>query len=129
MKLKKLTINILVVDVEETVSFYQQYFHAQVIAMVPERAPIEFAIIQIDEVTIMFQSVKSATAETKVFEGVALGGSFTLYLDVDDVAAWHEKLTGVLPIVTELHKTFYNTSEFTVQDINGYVITFAQDLS
>jgi len=76
----------------------------------------------------MFQTVKSATSETKIFEGVSLGGSFMLYLDVDNAAQWHEKLTGVLPIIHELHKTFYNTYEFTVQDINGYIITFAQDI-
>lgn len=128
MILNKLTINLLVVDVEETIAFYEQYFHANILVSVPEKAPYDFAMVQIDSVTLMFQSVKSATSETKIFDGVALGGSFTLYLDVDDVAAWYENLNGVLPIINELHQTFYNTSEFTVQDINGYIITFAQDL-
>lgn len=128
MKLSKLTINLLVVDIDETIAFYEQYFHAKMLAKVPEQGLVDFAMVQIDTVTLMFQTVRSATAETKVYEGVTLGGSFMIYLDVDDAKQWYDKLNGVLPIVHELHNTFYNTCEFTVQDINGYIITFAQDL-
>ena len=31
-------------------------------------------------------------------------------------------------IVVDLHDTFYNMKEFTVRDINGYYLTFAEEI-
>ena len=54
--LKKLTPNLMVEDVEQTLRFYGEVLGFEVITTVPEQPPFGFAIVRRDEVELMFQS-------------------------------------------------------------------------
>lgn len=55
-----------------------------------------------------------------------LGGSFVLYLEVDDIVSLYQTLPSVTQIVQPLHHTEYGTQEFTCLDPSGYRLMFAQ---
>jgi lactoylglutathione lyase len=131
--MKKLTPNLMVADVNATAMFYQQVFGFQIVATVPDMAEPDsgkwqFAIITREDVTIMFQNQKTLVEDAPVFLGKPMGGTFTLYIDVEDVRGLFEKVKSKVTLLKEgLYETFYGTTEFTIQDPNGYVLTFAQD--
>ena len=124
--LKKLTPNLMVEDVNETVTFYQDVLGFALLASVPEEGQFNWAMMQHDAVEIMFQSRASLTEDVPLFKDKAIGGSLTLYIDVEDIKGLYGQVQNRVAILHEMSTTFYGTREFTIQDCNGYVLTFAQ---
>jgi uncharacterized glyoxalase superfamily protein PhnB len=52
-----------------------------------------------------------------------------LYVSTDDVEADYARLQGSVDVREPLRETFYGTREFIIRDINGFWITFGQELS
>ena len=48
------------------------------------------------------------------------------FIEMDDLDEFYEKAKIVGEIVQEKHETFYGTKEFSMRDINGYVLMFAE---
>ena len=126
MVLKKLTPNLMVEDVNETVTFYQDVLGFALLATVPEEGQFNWAMMQHDAVEIMFQSRASLTEDVPLFKDKAIGGSLTLYIDVEDIKGLYGQVQNRVTIFHEMTTTFYGTREYTIQDCNGYVLTFAQ---
>ena len=126
MVLKKLTPNLMVEDVNETVTFYQDVLGFALLASVPEEGQFNWAMMQHDAVEIMFQSRASLTKDVPLFKDKAIGGSLTLYIDVEDIKGLYGQVQNRVTILHEMATTFYGTREFTIQDCNGYILTFAQ---
>jgi len=126
MVLKKLTPNLMVEDVNETVTFYQDVLGFALLASVPEEGQFNWAMMQHDAVEIMFQSRASLTKDVPLFKDKAIGGSLTLYIDVEDIKGLYGQVQNRVTILHEMTTTFYGMREFTIQDCNGYVLTFAQ---
>ncbi len=124
--LKKLTPNLMVEDANETVNFYQDVLGFALVASVPEEGQFNWAMMQHDAVEIMFQSRASLTEDVPLFKDKAIGGSLTLYIDVEDIKGLYGQVQNRVTILHEMTTTFYGTREFTIQDCNGYVLTFAQ---
>ncbi len=124
--LKKLTPNLMVEDVNETVTFYQDVLGFALLATVPEEGQFNWAMMQHDAVEIMFQGRASLTEDVPLFKDKAIGGSLTLYIDVEDIKGLYGQVQNRVTILHEMTTTFYGTREFTIQDCNGYVLTFAQ---
>ena len=51
-----------------------------------------------------------------------------LYVRTDDVDQLYERLKGRVEIRLGLQNTFYGAREFVVRDLNGFWVTFGQDL-
>jgi len=49
-----------------------------------------------------------------------------LYVHVDDIAEFHERLKGRVEVVEAPHETFYGMREFIIRDPNRFWITFGQ---
>lgn len=124
--LKKLTPNLMVEHVNDTVAFYKDVLGFALLASVPEEGEFNWAMMKRDTVEMMFQSRASLTGEVPQFQGKAIGGSLTLYIDVEDIKGLYASLQGKVPILQEMKTTFYGAQEFTIQDCNGYILTFAQ---
>ncbi len=130
--MKNLTPNLMVADVNATVGFYQRIFGFQVIESVlqvnrPSSGQWQFAIINFEGVTIMLQDQKTLLEDVPLLTGQPIGGTFTLYIQVEDVRGLYEKVKMDVDILKEgLYETFYGTTEFTIRDPNGYILTFAQ---
>jgi uncharacterized glyoxalase superfamily protein PhnB len=130
MKFKAITINLMVADVQASVDFYSGHFEFDVLATVPNDAGLVFAMIKRDEVTIMLQTLSSFAEENPKYQKSVPGGTVLLYIDVSDVIGLYEKLQSKqIPIVKDLHDTFYGTKEFSINDCDGYLISFAQDMN
>lgn len=123
--LKKLTLNLGVADVATSVAFYK-HLGFELFTEVPgEDGKPVFAIIEAEGIQLMLQARHGFEVELMTGSGHP---PLALYFDVEDVAAVANTIGPRARLVKDLHETFYNTREIVVQDPDGYLVTFAQDL-
>ena len=121
-----ITTNIMVENVKETIEFYQSKLGFQKVLSVPEDGSIlDFAIIKKDNISIMFQERKNLLDEYPTLQKNEIIPAFTLFITVKDVEKLYKELKDKVKIAKELHKTFYDKSEFDIFDNNGNVLTKA----
>lgn len=124
--LKKLTPNLMVEDVRATVEFYRDVLGFQTLMTLPDEPPFGFAIMQRDQVELMFQSRESLSEDVPALAGAPIGASQTFYIEVTDIQSLYEQLRGRVDIVVDLHTTFYGMTEFYIRDLNGYILSFSE---
>jgi uncharacterized glyoxalase superfamily protein PhnB len=122
---KRMTPNLYTDDVAACVEFWMNRLHFEKTMEVPEDGgKLAFAALQKGPIELMYGSYTSLKKDTDVARAFERGTSF-LFLEVDDVDATLSAMQGA-PMVAPLHKTFYGSTEFTVKDPAGHLITFAQ---
>tara|TARA_B110000459_G_C16618583_1_gene500291 strand:- start:3084 stop:3476 length:393 start_codon:yes stop_codon:yes gene_type:complete len=128
MKLNSLTPNLMVKDVEETVEYYTDVLGFTLLMTVPEIGKLDWAMVKRNDVVLMFQTKKSLTSGLPRMAGEKPGGGLTFYIKVDRITEIHEELfNNEVEIISDLESTFYNTIEFSVVDVNGYILTFSEE--
>ena len=128
MKLNSITPNLMVNDVEETLEYYTDILGFTVLMTVPETGALDWAMVKRNDVVMMFQTKKSLTSELPRLQGEKPGGGLTFYIKVDRITELHEELiNNEVEIIPDLESTFYNTIEFSIVDLNGYVLTFSEE--
>jgi uncharacterized glyoxalase superfamily protein PhnB len=125
---KSLTPNLMVEDVPASIAFYRDRLGFAVYDQVPnpETGVMQFAIMGRDSVTIMFQLRASFHEDVPGTEGLPVGASATLYLQVDDIDAMMPHIRDHVQIVKDLHETWYGAREIYFKDVNGYIICLNQ---
>ena len=117
--------NIFVRDINETIKFYQ-LLGFEVIMSVPEQGDFVWAMMKSGNVNFMFQSFESLGEELPEISRQD-GGSLLLYIQTNEIKKFYERVKDKVKIIKGLEKTFYGATEFSIQDINGYVLTFAEE--
>jgi len=126
MEFMDLMPNLMVKDVGKTIGFYKDVLGFDVLQTVPECAPFVFAIVNANNVRISFQEEQSIKEEYPQLSAFPQGGCLTLYIHVTGINEFFEQVKSKAAIAKELHKTFYGSTDFAVQDCNGYILTFSQ---
>lgn len=121
-----ITTNIMVYHVKETIQFYQEKLGFQTILTVPKDGEVlNFAILNKDNISIMFQEQKNLIAEYPTLKATNMIPTFTLFITVQNVAKLYQELKDKVEIAKELHQTFYGKDEFAIFDNNGNILTFS----
>ncbi len=124
--IKTLTPNLMVEDVNQTITFYENVFGFELSQTVPEEGKFVWASMRSGDVEIMFQGRDSLSEELPVFEGTPLGGSLTFYLRIDDLEGFYDRVKDQVTVLQDLHTTFYGMKEVAVKELNGYIFVFAE---
>jgi uncharacterized glyoxalase superfamily protein PhnB len=125
MEIKKMTPNLYTDDVEACVRFWVDRLHFEKTMEVPgDGGSLAFAALQKGPIELMYGSYASLEKDAAVAPSYRRGTAF-LFLEVEDLDAVFAAMKGA-PIVAPVHKTFYGSTEFTVQDPAGHLITFAE---
>jgi uncharacterized glyoxalase superfamily protein PhnB len=117
--------NIFVKDLSATIDFYQHLGFA-VVTTVPDTGSPIFALMSCGSVTFMFQTFESI-GSTLPDVSRKDGGSLLLYIKMSGVRAFYDRIKDKVQILSGLEKTFYGATEFSILDINRYMLTFAED--
>jgi uncharacterized glyoxalase superfamily protein PhnB len=123
MAVKRMTPNLYTDDVESCVKFWVERMHFEKTMEVPDGGRLAFAALQKGNIELMYGSYASLQKDPGVAGAYQRGTGF-LFLEVDDLDAALAAMKGV-PMVSPKHKTFYGSTEFTVKDPAGHLITFA----
>ena len=133
--MKRLTPNLAVENVTESVRFYTETlgFTLRMIVDDEKKAMGDtlqegihyvWANVMHGDVGVMFQSRESFEADIGV-ELDTIGASATLYIEVDDADALYEKLQGHVTIHKPIATTWYGAREFYLRDPDGYLLGFS----
>jgi len=117
--------NIFVRDINETIIFYG-HLGFQVVMKVPEQGDIVWAMMTCGTVNFMFQSFESLGDDIPEISRQD-GGSLLFYIQTKEIRQFHDKIKDKVKVIKGLEKTFYGATEFSIQDNNGYILTFAEE--
>ncbi len=117
--------NIFVRDINETIKFYQ-LIGFKVVMKVPEQGDLVWAMMSCGNVSFMFQTFDSLGSELPSISRKD-GGSLLLYIQTKEIRLFHDKIKDKVNVIKGLEKTFYGATEFSILDINGYILTFAEN--
>ena len=117
--------NIFVRDINETIKFYG-HLGFKVVMKVPEQGDIVWAMMTCGNVNFMFQSFESLGDDIPEISRQD-GGSLLLYIQTKEIRSFHDNIKDKVKVIKGLEKTFYGAIEFSIQDINGYILTFAEE--
>lgn len=135
--MKKLSPNLMVKDVKETVNFYVKNLGFKLVMVVPatqdgvldvipQDKEVVYALVKNGAVEIMVQSEVSLKEDVPALMDTQIGASCTFYVEVEDLEEFYEEVKGKVDIVKDLFMTWYGMKEFYVRDNNGYILAFAQ---
>jgi uncharacterized glyoxalase superfamily protein PhnB len=119
MALQQVTPMIHVTDVRATVAWYQSIGFA-VLNTFDAEDGMTFALLSYGNSQIMLSAGGRPPTEDR--------REVDLYVRTDDVDRLYERLKDRVQIRLGLEETFYGTREFIVRDLNGFWLTFGQDL-
>jgi uncharacterized glyoxalase superfamily protein PhnB len=123
--MNSITPNVFVTDINQTIDFYKQ-LGFNVVTTVPEQGDIVWAMMTCGDVTFMFQTFESLGNDLPVISRQN-GGSLLFYIKTTDIRKFFDHVNNQLKVVKGLEKTFYGATEFSIEDNNGYLLTFAED--
>ncbi|GMV20939.1 MAG: hypothetical protein AMXMBFR57_08880 [Acidimicrobiia bacterium] len=122
----KLTPNLVVSNVEQSVAFYRDVLGFSVVMTVPDAPPLAFAILNHGTIELFLNSYESAAEEYKPFRNQPIGGTLTLFFEVTDIERLYAELTPKVRVVMPLETKWYGMKEFAFLDPDGWIITYAQ---
>ena len=117
--------NIFVRDMNETIEYYH-HLGFEVTMTVQEEGDLVWAMMSCGNVSFMFQSFESLAEELPEISRQD-GCSLLLYIQTKEIVLFHDRIKDKVNIIKGLEKTFYGATEFSIQDINGYILTFAEE--
>jgi len=136
-KFKKLTLDLMVDNVADSVVFYVTKLGFELDMVIPENEEsIEkklspnkkyvYAMIHKDEVFIMFMQKDVYLQDLPVLKNYPIGASASLYIDVENLEKFYNKIKDRVEVIKELFTTWYGMNEFYIKDNNGYILGFAE---
>lgn len=125
-EIKKLTPNLIVSSVGQSLAFYCDVLGFNRTMTVPDQSPYVFAAVQSGPVEIFLNAPGPAVDEYPVFAGRPLGGTLTLFIEVSEIEKVYTDLKARVKVTMPLEKKWYGVTEFAFEDPDGYVITFAE---
>ena len=132
MAFKRLTPTLIVDgDLTRTLAFYRDLLGFQQVAVASEEGVPTWALMKSGAVELMFEARASFLEEAPwrpILDGVPLGGTFVLYLEVDGIDELYNRIKTQVDLVFELADHEYGMREFTMRDCNGYVLAFGQPI-
>lgn len=137
MKANKLTPNFEVADIKKTVAFYSENFAFNLMMAVPEtqdgveqtlseNKEYVYAMMQKDNVELMFQRSDTFKHDVIFSKGFPIGASVSFYMEIEGIKEFYENIKSKGLQATELRTTWYGMQEFYLKDINGYILGFAE---
>lgn len=127
MKLESLSPNLISDSVNASVDFYTKHLGFSLVTSVPESGTYDWAMIKRDDVTLMFQSLKSLQEDVPSLKFDKKGSLGTFFIKMQGIEEFYNSLKGKVDIALEWRVTFYGMKEFGVKDPDGYYMVFAED--
>jgi len=123
MKPKSLTPELVTEDIPATIEFYTRVLEFELDSVYPATNP-QWVQFRCMNDYLMFESRKSLGQIIPEMNSVRIGGSFDIYVEVEDIEELYENLKSKAEIVVELTESPFR--QFAIKDVNGYVLLFGQ---
>jgi uncharacterized glyoxalase superfamily protein PhnB len=111
-------------DMKQTIEFYQNSLGFKVGMMFPDANKPEYVDLSKDDMVLMLIPVENMGIGHK--EKLGTGVNLYLQIDGDIDEYYHELKKRKIKVVTEVKDESWGSRDFTIADINGYLLTFSQ---
>jgi uncharacterized glyoxalase superfamily protein PhnB len=129
MKLETLTPNLMVEDIGQTINYYHGVLSFKTVDKMPaDGGELIWARLKKGDVEIMIQQEDNMKADLPEIRHEKPGGGFTLFITMSGVDEFYKYLYTTADVVDQIKDTYYGMREFTIRDINGYYLTFAEQI-
>ncbi len=137
MRVNKLTPNLEVRDIRETVNFYTSVLGFSLNMAVPitqdgidqefaKGKEYVYALVSKDNVEFMFQRSDSFKNDVMLASDESLGASVTFYMEIEGLSSFYNQIKDKVTSITEPKLAWYGMNEFYIKDPNGYILGFAE---
>jgi uncharacterized glyoxalase superfamily protein PhnB len=128
MKLTGLTASLFTNQIDRALAFYRDTLGFTVKQTVPDQAPFVFVWVERDSVNVFLNDEALTRKEAPDATWLTVGKSgVTLFIVMEGIAALWESVKDQARVVMPLTDQWYGMTEFSIQDADGYVITFAEE--
>ena len=128
MKLTGLTASLFTNQIDRALAFYRDTLGFTVKQTVPDQAPFVFIWLERDSVNVFLNDEALTRKEAPDAAWLTVGKSgVTLFIVMEGLAALWESVKDKARVVMPLTDQWYGMTEFSIQDADGYVITFAEE--
>ena len=133
----KLTPNLMVSNVKETVTFYKDILGFEIDSLVPETQDcvlkeipqdreLVYALLKNNQVELMFQYETNLKSDVTALADFNIGASATFYFEISGIKKFYNSIKDKAIIVKDLKRTWYGMDEFYIKDNNGYILGFSE---
>jgi len=125
MKFRRLTAELVTEDIPSTIEYYTKTLGLELDAVYPNDVPIpQWVQFKCNKDYLMFESRKSLGQVIPEIQLVKLGGSFDIFIEMEDVVKYYESIKNKVQVIVEL--TDVPFTQFAIKDVNGYILLFGQ---
>jgi len=120
---------LIVNDVEETVNYYINKLNFGIVKKGPAEGKPSFAIVKRKNARLMFEAKEPyAQRNCSALTQEPFGTGMEIYMvPADGVGGLHQELHALdVDIIKPLHTNEYGMQQFSIRDLNGYILTFKQ---
>jgi uncharacterized glyoxalase superfamily protein PhnB len=132
MKFTDVTPNLIVADIDRSLTFYRDVLGFSVVTTVPDAAPFVFVWLQRDTVKVFLNTAASVQDGMPDLAARPIGGTNTLFMVIEagspaeGIDALYGAVKAKARVVMPIKDQFYGMREFGIEDPDGYVIFIAQ---
>ncbi|HYL76748.1 MAG TPA: VOC family protein [Bryobacteraceae bacterium] len=123
MTIKRITTNLYADEIEPCIQFWERMGFEKV-KDVPAGNKLAFAMLQKGNLELMYGTYSSLAQDPDVAKAFQKGTTY-LFVEVENLDDVIPATTGA-EIVKAKHQTFYGSTEISVKDPAGHIVTFAQ---
>ncbi len=126
MQVNNTIVELMVNSVNHTVDFYQDLLGFKLVNSDLENGVMYWAELRLGNFRLSLKAEAKHKTEAPFLSDVSMGGSVVLCFQVDDLEAFYEKVSAKCATLNHPHLTPCGARDFSMKDINGYVLTFEQ---
>ena len=137
MSMTGLAPTLMVQDVNRAVHFYHEVLDFTFIwglvaasrasvTQWPASGPLAMALVRNGQASLSFQTRGFMAATLPRLANEAIGGSLVLFMECEDLDALCEHIGDRAPFLKAPHTTAHGTRQCSIEDPDGYILTFAE---
>lgn len=119
-------VELMVNDIQNTISFYEEILGFRLLVKEDHDGKLEWAKMELDNFQISFKPAYKMKKEVPYFKNTSMGGTLSVCIAVDDLTGYYERIKKQFELLDYPHLTPCGSTQFSMLDPNGYVITFEQ---
>lgn len=119
--IKNIMPNLLVEDVDSSITFYTTIFGFEVVDKAPSQHP-QFALLKQGEHFLMFHQKATYMKKYPELKTDTLTPSISLFVEVEAFDRVFQDAQAQGCLIRNKQKTFYGSEEYAILDPSGYVI-------
>lgn len=112
-----------VADINRSVEFYQEVLGFELVR-ITGKDDVTRAFLRAGQLRIVFRSVAGESVVD--YRKPTLEDRIILHIPIDDVRRLYDRIRGQVPLISDLEPRLFGAYEFTIEDVNGILLTFSE---